>query len=1173
MKRYLYTTNAFRTLLWAAGAIALFALCYTLIPPNYAAQAQQPPAATPTPSAPQDGGGAGGATGIGGATGQTAPENAPTPTPVAPQNSGSGVGGASGASGQTGLAKPTGLTGVGGSESIRLDWNDATGAAEYEVMQWDGHANPPQWRTLPFTGARAFTITFSGSSAVVGGLANGVSYAHTVRSKNANRYSDWISYRATTAGIQPSIPTGLTGVGGSESIRLDWNDATGAAEYEVMQWDGHAKPARWRKLPFTGARAFTITFSGSSAVVGGLASGVSYAHTVRSKNDVLHSSWTAYITTSASAPTATPTPTITPTSTATRTPTPTHTPQAANAATHTPTQTGTPTPTPSPRPPVLSADSANPSAGQLVVLSVNEPADNAHHGRIDWATFKQCDEEVDGAAGCDESEWTTVELRCRYANNWKDTYPSLYRNQCRNGANGNSALARYLNPKTIFYRAFAFYESAIALGWPGSSGRNSNILKVVWHAATATPTPTPTHTPQPGVTATPTITGTPTPTGTPTHTPTPTLTPTATATPTPEPAAYLSPDPSTVNFQPNGEWRRFKLTKSRGSYYSKIQVNPNGSSLNAEVTTQSGSANLCPAERNRRTGWVGNGKYVYLAGCAEGTGTVQILGNWSVVLNEYTFNIGATPTPTDTGTPTPTLTATPTPTATATPTPTGTPTHTPTATSTPTATATRTPRPSAYLLPDPSHVNFQPNGQWHKFRLTSNRSIRIRANPAGSPLNIQIAIRSGAGFICPAEPNDTKGWLYNGGYIYLMGCAAGTGKIQLLASGDTVLHEYTINIGAPPTPTATPTPTHTGTPTHTATPTPTATSTPTPTWTPTSTPLPNLPAYLSPDPSTVNFQLNGQWHKFRLTSNRQVRIRANPAGSPLSLEIDTGSGHVHHCPAEPNDTKGWLYNGWHIYLMGCLTGTGKVQILGSGNIVLHEYTVTIGATPTPTATATPTPTPTSTPTPTATATHTPTPTVTPTPTATPTPTSTPTITPTATPTPEPAAYLSPEPATVNFLPDGQWRRFKLTKSRGAYYSKIQVNPSGSSLNAEVTTQSGSANLCPAERNRRTGWVGNGKYVYLAGCAEGTGTVQILGQGHVVLNEYTFNIGATPTPTPTPDCGGSASGSPSIASNPPCPTATPTPTATRTPTPTVTATPDPASGGGSTDPSSSGATRQ
>ena len=81
----------------------MLALCYALISADGAAQAQQAVAATPTPPVAQDGGGVGGA---------------------------------------SGLAKPTGIEGVGAIGSIRLDWGDGGGAAEYEVQQWDGHVSP-----------------------------------------------------------------------------------------------------------------------------------------------------------------------------------------------------------------------------------------------------------------------------------------------------------------------------------------------------------------------------------------------------------------------------------------------------------------------------------------------------------------------------------------------------------------------------------------------------------------------------------------------------------------------------------------------------------------------------------------------------------------------------------------------------------------------------------------------------------------------------------------------------------------------------------------------------------------------------------------------------------------------------------------------------------------------
>ena len=431
----------------AAGAIALFALCYTLISPNYAAQAQQA-ADTPTPVAPQDDDGGS----AGGAIGQADPESTPTP----PSDGG--------VSGQTGLAKPTGFTGVGANGSIRLDWNDVAGATSYEVQQWDGHVSPARWRTLPFTSNRTFTIRFSGSSAVVGGHINGTNYGHRVRSKNGSAYSAW-TYRTTAAGIRPSIPTGFTSAGGNNTIRLDWNDAANATGYEVQQWDGHVSPARWRTLPFTSNRAFTIRFSGSSAVVGGLITGTSYAHAVRSKGPgVLRSSWTSYITTKATDATATPTPT-----------------------------------------------------------------------------------------------------------------------------------------------------------------------------STATPTPT--------------ATATATPTATPTSTPTPTTAPAI--------SASLSPDPSTVNFQPNGQWHKFTVNSSESI---KVVVNPSGVSRNVEIATRS-AGNYCPAEGND-TFIRSNGQSIYLAGCRAGTGVVELRrASNNRLIRTYRFTIGASPT----ATPIYTATATPTPTPTNTP--------------------------------------------------------------------------------------------------------------------------------------------------------------------------------------------------------------------------------------------------------------------------------------------------------------------------------------------------------------------------------------------------------------------------------------------------------------------------------------------------------------------------
>ena len=701
MKRQSHTTNALRTLLWAAGAIALFALCYALISPNYAAQAQQADADTPTPVAPQDDDGDSSG---GGVSGQDDPENTPTP----PSTEG-------GVSGQTTLANPTGFTGVGANGSIRLDWNDVAGATGYEVQQWDGHVSPAKWRALPFTSNRTFTITFSGSSAVAGGLLNGAGYGHRVRSKNGGNYSAW-TYRTTIAGIRPSIPTGLTGVGGNNTIRLDWNDAANATEYEVMQWDGHVSPPRWRKLPFTSNRAFTIRFSGSSAVVGGLITDTTYAHVVRSKTGVLRSSWSAAVETKATDATATPTatstptptPTATPTRTATRTPTATPRPAATATPTPTPTPTNTPqsgtatpTPTPSPRPLVLTVDAANPLVGQLVTLNANKSADNAHHGNVVWTTFKQCNEEVNGAAGCEASEWTNVELRCRYADNWKNTYRSLYDAQCRGGANGNTALARYSSPKTVFYRAFGFYVSARAIGWPGSALRPSNIVKVVWSGATVTPTPThtATHTPRPGSTSTPTPTPSPR---------TPILNADSTNPSGGQLVTLSVSKPADNAHHGNIDWSNFTQCGKEAngaagcaaSEWTNVELRCRYAN-NWKSTYPSLYDVQCRrgAEGEKALARYSSPKTLFYRAFVYYASSIAIgwpgnSGRFSNIIKVVWGGSNATATPTTTATPTPTntpvsgATATPTPTTTAT----GTATATPTRTATPTATPTRVQR-------------------------------------------------------------------------------------------------------------------------------------------------------------------------------------------------------------------------------------------------------------------------------------------------------------------------------------------------------------------------------------------------------------------------------------------------------------------------------------------------
>ena len=959
MKRQPHTTNALRTLLWAAGAVALFALCYALISPNYAAQAQQA-ADTPTPVAPQDDDGD--SSDGGGVSGQGDPENTPTP----PSTDG-------GVSGQTTLAKPTGFTGVGANGSIRLDWNNAAGATEYEVQQWDGHVSPARWRALPFTSNRTFTIRFSGSSAVAGGHINGTSYGHRVRSKSGSNYSAW-TYRTTIAGIRPGIPTGLTGVGGNNTIRLDWNDVANATGYEVMQWDGHVSPPRWRKLPFTSNRTFTIRFSGSSAVVGGLITDTTYAHVVRSKGPgVLRSSWSAAIETKATDATATPTrtatatPTPTPSATATRTPTrtptPTNTPSATPtptpSATHTPTLTptptntpqsgtATPTPTPSPRPLVLTVDAANPLVGQLVTLNANKSADNAHHGNVVWTTFKQCNEEVNGAAGCEASEWTDVELRCRYADNWKNTYRSLYDAQCRGGANGNTALARYSSPKTVFYRAFGFYASARAIGWPGSALRPSNIVKVVWSGATVTPTPThtATHTPRPGSTSTPT--------------------------PTPSPRTpILSADSTNPSV---GQLVTLSVSKPTGNaHHGNIDwsnFTQCGKETNGAASCNSSEWTNVELRCRYANNWKSTYPSLYDVQCRRGAEGEKALARYSSpktlfyrafvfyassIAIGWTGNSGrfsniikvvwggsnATATPTTTATPTPTNT--PVSGATATPTRTGTPTATPTLTPTSTPTNTYTWRTTLHSASEGDEDGYDRNDfgriDSHEFYLNGVRywinylkwdesaaEVEFELTYCLKPsefISLQLGSRI---FSSPTRVRHTE-----------ESCEAnrsGDQEFEFDTSDNPLRSGRSFDVAlklrsntAVSDPTRTPTPTRTGTATPTATPTGTGTATPTPTatntpvsratatptrtLTPTNTPrftaTPTLTPTNTPDCSSATNGVSGQAPGCEpsgpIIPTRTPTATHTPTYTPTALPITVKVFRMDHTVISRNDRQ------------------------------------------------------------------------------------------------------------------------------------------------------------------------------------------------------------------------------------------------------------------------------
>ena len=439
----------------------------------------------------------------------------------------------------------------------------------------------------------------------------------------------------------------------------------------------------------------------------------------------------------------------------------------------------------------------------------------------------------------------------------------------------------------------------------------------------------------------------------------------------PSGTASLSPDPSTVSFTSNGAWRAFTVNASTPV---RVVANPSGTPR-VEITDSSTSGNFCPAEQNDDL-TRSNGQTVYLAGCVNGTGTVQLVRDSdNTVLRTYTFNIGG-----------------------------------------------GAPSGTASLSPDPSTVSFTSNGAWRAFTVNASTPVRVVANPSGTP-RVEITDSSTSGNFCPAEQNDdlTRS---NGQTVYLAGCANGTGTVQLVRDSDgTVLRTYTFTIGG-------------GGPSGTAS--------------------------LSPDPASVSFTSNGAWRAFTVNASTPVRVVANPSGTPR-VEITDSSTSGNFCPAEQNDDL-TRSNGQTVYLAGCANGTGTVQLVrDSDGTVLRTYTFTIGGGG-----------------------------------------------------PSGTASLSPDPASVSFTSNGAWRAFTVNASTPV---RVVANPSGTPR-VEITDSSTSGNFCPAEQNDDL-TRSNGQTVYLAGCANGTGTVQLVRDSdNTVLRTYTFNIG-----------GGAPSGTASLSPDP------------------------------------------
>ncbi len=182
-------------------------------------------------------------------------------------------------------AKVAGLTGTPGTVrgTIKLDWDPADRAEDYEVAQWRQRTLIPGIFDWVVLGASEVTIDVADTSAVVRGLEGGETYRHRVRgvrgTGSGRVEGEWSDHVDTTLTL-PAKVQGLSGAPGTNhgEINLSWNAAAGASGYQVRQSESGND---WVVLQ-PGASGLTI--ADTTAVVSDLDPDETYRYQVRGTN-------------------------------------------------------------------------------------------------------------------------------------------------------------------------------------------------------------------------------------------------------------------------------------------------------------------------------------------------------------------------------------------------------------------------------------------------------------------------------------------------------------------------------------------------------------------------------------------------------------------------------------------------------------------------------------------------------------------------------------------------------------------------------------------------------------------------------------------------------------------------------------------------------------------------
>jgi len=145
---------------------------------------------------------------------------------------------------------PTGLTAASGSTTIALQWNASAGAANYDIYRGTSSGS----ETVLVVGVSS--PTYTDYSVTVG-----TTYYYVVAAANSGGVSgksNEVSSTPSGAGISiPAAPTGLSALGGSSTVTLQWNSSSSATTYTVYR--GASSGAETLLIAGIGATTYTDT--------------------------------------------------------------------------------------------------------------------------------------------------------------------------------------------------------------------------------------------------------------------------------------------------------------------------------------------------------------------------------------------------------------------------------------------------------------------------------------------------------------------------------------------------------------------------------------------------------------------------------------------------------------------------------------------------------------------------------------------------------------------------------------------------------------------------------------------------------------------------------------------------------------------------------------------------